>query len=153
LEDYSLASKVGRVEDDVFIIHFLPIYLNDFARDCLDHLPRNVTDSWEDLREIFTDNFQGTYVRPGNPWDLKGCRQDLGESLRDYVWHFSGKCHELPSLADADIISAFWDGMTCHTLMHELSREPPRTTKELLDIATRQASGEEAVGKLSSWAT
>jgi hypothetical protein len=30
-----------------------------------------VIDGWEDLREIFTYNFQGTYVRPGNPWDPK----------------------------------------------------------------------------------
>jgi hypothetical protein len=46
-----------------------------------DHLPRNTIDCWEDLKEIFTGNFQGTYVRPGNPWDLNGCRQMQGESL------------------------------------------------------------------------
>jgi hypothetical protein len=43
-------------------------------------------DSWEDLKEIFTGNFQGTYVRPDTPWDLKGCRQKPGESLWDYIW-------------------------------------------------------------------
>jgi hypothetical protein len=31
-------------------------------------------------------------------------------------------------------------------LVHELGYEQPKTTKELLDIATRHASGEEAVG-------
>jgi hypothetical protein len=36
--------------------------------------------------------------------------------------------------------------MTCFTLVHELGREWPKTTKELLDIATRHASVEEAVG-------
>jgi hypothetical protein len=55
-------------------------------------------------------------------------------------------CHELPNVVDADVISAFWHGTTCHTLVHELGREQPRTTKELLDIVTRHASGEEAVG-------
>jgi hypothetical protein len=49
-------------------------------------------------------------------------------------------------VADADIILAFWDGTMCRSLVHELSREQPKTTKELLDIATRHASGEEAVG-------
>jgi hypothetical protein len=29
--------------------------------------------------------------------------------------------------------------------MHELSCDQPKTTKELLDIATRHASGEEAI--------
>jgi hypothetical protein len=49
-------------------------------------------------------------------------------------------------VADADVISAFWDGMTCHTLVYELGHEQQKTTKELLGIATRHASGEEEVG-------
>jgi hypothetical protein len=57
----------------LFIIQFLPIYVVDMARAWLDHLPRNTIDSWEDLKEIFTGNFQGTYVQLSNPWDLKGC--------------------------------------------------------------------------------
>jgi hypothetical protein len=36
--------------------------------------------------------------------------------------------------------------MTCHTKVHELGHEQPKTSKELLDIATRYASCEEAVG-------
>jgi hypothetical protein len=35
--------------------------------------------------------------------------------------------------------------MNCQTLVHELGREQPNTTKELLDITTRLAFGEEAV--------
>jgi hypothetical protein len=45
LEDYRLACRVGRVDDDLFIIQFLPIYLADTARGCLDHLLRNTIDS------------------------------------------------------------------------------------------------------------
>jgi hypothetical protein len=47
---------------------------------------------------------------------------------------------------DANVILVFWDGMMCRTLVHELNREPLKTTKELLDIATRQVSGVEEVG-------
>jgi hypothetical protein len=117
--------------NNLFIIQFLPIYLVEFARAWLDHLLRNAINSWDDLREVFTSNFQGTYVRPGNPWDLK-----------DY-WQKSGK---LPSVVDANIISAFWDGSTCLSLVHEPSREQPKTTKALLDIVTQHTLGEEAVG-------
>jgi hypothetical protein len=63
---------VGRVNDDLFIIQLLTINLADSARAWLDHLLRNVIDRWDDLREIFTGNFQGTYVHPSNPWDMKG---------------------------------------------------------------------------------
>ena len=37
---------------------------------------------------------------------------------------------------------------TCESLVHKLGCRGPRTTKELLDIATSHASGEEAVGAI-----
>jgi hypothetical protein len=46
-------------------------------------------------------------------------------------------------VVDAVIISAFWDGTMCHSLVHKLGREQSKTTKVLLNIATRHASGEE----------
>jgi hypothetical protein len=73
-------------------------------------------------------------VHPGNPWDLKGYWQKSGESLCDYIRRFSRKCHELPSVADTDVILVFWDSTTYCTLVHEIGREQPKTTKELLDM-------------------
>jgi hypothetical protein len=72
MEDYHLKCRAGGVDDDLFITQFLSIYLADMARAWLNYLPRNSIDYWKDLKEIFTGNFQGTYVRPGNPRDLKG---------------------------------------------------------------------------------
>jgi hypothetical protein len=48
-------------------------------------------------------------------------------------------------VADADVILTFWNGTTYYSLVHELGREQPKTTKELLDITTRHSLGEEAV--------
>jgi hypothetical protein len=74
VEDYCLTCRAGGVTDDLFIIQFLPIYLAKSVGAWLDHLPRNTSNCWDDLWEVFTSNFQGTYVRTGNPWDLKGYR-------------------------------------------------------------------------------
>jgi hypothetical protein len=41
--------KAGGVNDDLFVIQFLLIYLADSVRAWLDHLPRNIFDTWEDL--------------------------------------------------------------------------------------------------------
>ena len=49
-------------------------------------------------------------------------------------------------MADTDVIGEFHSGTTCESLVHRLGRKGPRTTKELLDITTNHASGEEAVG-------
>ena len=46
------------------------------------------------------------------------------------------------------MIGAFLSGTTCESLVHKLGRKGQRTTKELLDITTSDASGEEAVGAI-----
>ena len=45
-----------------------------------------------------------------------------------------------------DVISAFLSGTTYESLIHKLGCLKPRTTRDLLDVATNHASGEEAVG-------
>jgi hypothetical protein len=49
LEDYHLSCRVGGVNDDLFLIQFLPLYLADSVRAWLDHLPRNIVSTWDDL--------------------------------------------------------------------------------------------------------
>jgi hypothetical protein len=93
-------------------------------------------------------NFQGTYVRPGNSWDLRSCTQKPGESLRDFIRRFSKRCTELPSVAQSEIVHAFLEGTTCRDLVRELGCSPPADSNELFDIAISFASGEEAVGAI-----
>ena len=77
------------MNNDDFIIRNLPLFFTDSARAWLEHLPSNAIQSWVDLKEIFVENFQGTYKRPGNPWDLKNYRQKAGETLHGYIRCFS----------------------------------------------------------------
>jgi len=60
--------------------------------------------NWRDLVKIFVRNFQGTYVRPENSWDLKNCHQKPNESLRDFIRQFSKQCTELPSVDDLEVV-------------------------------------------------
>jgi hypothetical protein len=84
-------------------------------------------------------------VRPGNSWDLRSCHQQPGESLRDYIRWFSKQCTELPNITDSDVIGAFLVGTTCRDLVSKLRRKTPIRASELMDIATKFASGQEAV--------
>jgi hypothetical protein len=70
LADYRLACQLGGADDDNLIICNLPLFLSDAARAWLEHLPPAQISDWDDLVKAFTGNFQGTYVRPGNSWDL-----------------------------------------------------------------------------------
>jgi hypothetical protein len=84
-------------------------------------------------------------VRPGNSWDLRSYRQQPGESLREYTRQFSKQRIELPNITDSDVIGAFLAGTTCRDLVSKLGRKTPTKASELMDIATKFTSGQEAV--------
>jgi hypothetical protein len=136
------ASYVERLN---LIICNLPLFLSDAARAWLEHLPPAQISNWDGLVKAFAGNFQGTYVRPGNSWDLRSCRQQPGESLRDYIRRFSKQRTELPNITDSDVIGAFLAGTTCRDLVSKLGRKTPTRASELMDIATKFASGQQAV--------
>ena len=71
--------------------------------------------------------------------------QKAGETLCEYIRRFSIQCNELPHIVNADRIRAFISGMTNEALVHELGHNKPRMTRELLDLTTSHASGEEAI--------
>jgi hypothetical protein len=85
------------------------------------------------------------YVRPENSWDLRNCRRQPGESLREYIRRFLKQRTELPNLTDSDVIGAFLAGTTCRDLVSKLGHKTPTKASELMDIATKFASGQEAV--------
>jgi hypothetical protein len=145
LADYRLACQLGGTDDDNLIIRNLPLFLSHAAQAWLEHLPLAQISNWEDLVKAFTGNFQGTYVRPGNSWDLRSYRQQPGESLRDYIRRFSKQRTELPNITDSDVIGAFLTGTTCRDLVSKLGRKTPTRASELMDIATKFASGQQAV--------
>jgi hypothetical protein len=145
LADYRLACQLGGTDDDNLIIRNLPLFLSDTARAWLEHLPPGQISNWDDLVQAFAGKFQGTYVRPGNSWDLRSYRQQPGESLWDYIRQFSKQRTELPNVTDLDVIGAFLAGTTCHDLVRKLGRKTPTRASELMDIATKFASGQEAV--------
>jgi hypothetical protein len=145
LADYQLACQLGGVDDDNLIIRNLPLFLSDAARAWLEHLPPAQISDWDDLVKAFAGNFQGTYVRPGNSWDLRSCLQQPGESLREYIWWFPKQRTEMPNVTDSNVIGAFLAGTTCRDLVRKLGRKTPTKVSELMDVATKFASGQEAV--------
>jgi hypothetical protein len=145
LANYRLACQLGGTDDDNLIIRNLPLFLSDAAQAWLEHLPPAHISNWDDLVMAFARNFQGTYVHPGNSWDLRSCRQQPGKSLREYIRRFSKQRTELPNITDSDVIGAFHAGTTCRDLVSKLGRKTPTKASELMDIATKFASGQEAV--------
>ena len=144
LSDYRIACRTSG-GSDLAAVHCLPLHLADSARAWLDSLPPGCINSWADLEVHFVDNFQGTYNRPGNAWDLHSCTQGEDETLRDYIRRFSKKKNSLPNIREGDVITAFSNGVRSADLIHKIARKNPQTTRQLFDIANGFATGEEAV--------
>jgi hypothetical protein len=51
----------------------------------------------------------------------------------------------LPNITDSDVIGAFLAGTTCRDLVSKLGRKTPTKASELMDIATKFASSQEAI--------
>jgi hypothetical protein len=65
--------------------------------------------------------------------------------MREHIRRFSKQCTELPNITNSDVIGAFLAGTTCRDLVSKLGRKTPTKASELMDIATKFSSGQEAV--------
>jgi len=126
LADFRLACQLGGARgDDRAIISQLPLFLSDTARRWLEELLADQIHDWVDLVRVFAGNFKGTYIRPGNSWDLSKCKQKSGETLREYARRFSKQRTKLPHIPDHDVILAFVSGTTSRDLVRDLGRNRP----------------------------
>jgi hypothetical protein len=84
-------------------------------------------------------------MRRGKQLELRNYKQQPGESPHEYIRRFSKRCTKLLDATDNDAISTFQNDTMCTSPIHLLGCRMPRTTRELLDIASNHADGEEAV--------
>jgi hypothetical protein len=71
LSDFRLACQLGGTTDDRIIVQQLPLFLSYTARVWLEDLLPGQIHNWNNLVRVFKGNFKGTYMRPGNSWDLR----------------------------------------------------------------------------------
>ncbi|XP_073353719.1 uncharacterized protein [Aegilops tauschii subsp. strangulata] len=114
------------------------------ARSWLMHLPEGSFSSWDELREWFIANFQGTRNRALTINDLWRVKQRPGETLRKYIQHFTHVCLKIPKASDETIISAFTEGVTNVKMSEELTiHDDLCTALEMFNLADKCARAEE----------
>ena len=127
--------------------NYLLVVLSPAIQDWLTGLPANSIGCWGDLCTKFIDNFQGTFTKPRVEWDLYQITQKKDESLREFIRRFIKKKNSIASVIDAAIMATFRKGVKDPDLLKKMSRKPPRTVKELFDMADRYANQEEHSGE------
>ena len=119
--------------------NWFPLALQPETRSWLMNLPPNSIRSWDDLCEQFVGAFQGGYARPGVVGDLHILVQQPGETLRQYLAHFSSVQHTVKGATDAAIIAAFHTNVRDVKMHEKLSTRTLTKASELYALADKCA--------------
>jgi hypothetical protein len=100
----------------------------------LESLSNNSIDSWERLKKVFIDNFQGAIACAGTRHDLAQCKQERNKLLRSYTRRFFDVRATITNISEEDIIDCFYNGITDPDIYRDFGRNRPKTVAGLRDM-------------------
>jgi hypothetical protein len=117
----------------------------------LESLSSNSIDSWERLKKIFIDNFQGVIARAGTCHDLAQCKQERNELLRSYTHCLFDVRATIANISEDDIIICFYNGITDPGIYRDFGRKRPKTISGLRDMMHDWSEQEEKMREQFPW--
>jgi hypothetical protein len=100
----------------------------------LKSLSNNSIDSWERLKKVFIDNFQGAIAHAGTRHDLAQCKQEHNELLRSYTHRFFDVHATIANISEDDIIDCFYNSITDPGNYRDFGRNRPKNVAGLRDM-------------------
>jgi hypothetical protein len=130
---YSTAIEVAGGSNIIKVVYF-PIALDPAPLMWLESLNNNSIDSWERLKKVFIDNFQGAIARAGTRHDLAQCKQERNELLRSYTRRFFNVRATIANISEEDIIDCFYNGITDPSIYRDFGWNRLKTAAGLRDM-------------------
>jgi hypothetical protein len=127
LSTYYVTIKVAGGNFDHMATYF-PLVMGDAPSLWLNNLRAGSITSWADLSQALTSNFQVTYNRPGNAFNLGRVTIKTGEQLWDYTnWFFKNR-NTCVGVQDDQVVDSYKKGLTdCKVFEKSMSPVPPRS--------------------------
>jgi hypothetical protein len=88
------------------------------ARQWINDLAENSTQTWFDMQIAYTENFDGTYKRPHNIGDLQRCRRADNKTSRTFLAWWLDTKNSYEGETDKSAILAFTDSLERGQLLH-----------------------------------
>jgi hypothetical protein len=126
LRCYSTAIKVTGGSNITKVVYF-PMALDPAPLTWLERLSNNSIDSWERLKKVFIDNFQGAITCAGTRHDLAQCKKEHNELLRSYTRCFFDVRATIANISEDDIIDCFYNGITDPGIYRDFGWNRPKT--------------------------
>ena len=133
----------GSRRNEFYQGHILPDGTGICSSHMVESLRHDSIHSWEDLKKLFIDNFQGSIYHPATRPDLRLCKQERGEALRSYIRRFFDTHATIANIANDDVIDYFHNGLATQQLYCDFGRNRPRSVVALRDMMLGWADQEE----------
>jgi hypothetical protein len=150
LRCYSTAIEVAGGSNITKVVYF-PMVLDPAPLTWLESLSSNSIDSWERLKKVFIDNFQGVIARVGTRHDLAQCKQERNELLRSYTRRFFDVRATIANISEDNIIDCFYNGITNPGIYRDFGRNRPKTVACLCDMMHDWSEQEEKMRERFPW--
>jgi hypothetical protein len=124
---------------------YFPLVMGDTPSLWLNNLPAGSITSWADLSQAFTSNFQATYNRPGNAFNLGRVTMKPSERLRDYTNRFFENCNTCVGIRDDQVIDSHKKGLRDHKVFEKIHESGATKVAPLMEVANKLIDTEEAL--------
>ena len=126
------------------LARYLPLMLEGPARTWMKNLPANSINTWQELKERFIKNFQGTCKRPTTIVDLERCVQREDESAHHWARRVAEVMHSSDSITAAQAVLVLERTCKFQPLVQKLGRlkQKVQDMGDLMDVLTRYAESD-----------
>jgi len=116
--------------------------LTGMAMDCFINLPNGHITSFQQLSQLFREQYLANRARPPVSYDLFDVKQYQGETLKEYINRFGAQVVKVGTSEEPMIVYAFRKGVCSGPFCESIIRNRPRTFAEIRRRAVEHIASE-----------
>jgi hypothetical protein len=144
LSTYYVAVKAASDNFDHMAAYF-PLMLGDTPSLWLNNLPAGSITSWADLSQAFTSNFEATYNRRPDAFNLGRVTMKTGEQLRDYTNRFFENRNTCVGVRDDQVVDSYKKGLKDCMVFEKIHESGATKVAPLMEVVNKLIDTEEVL--------
>jgi hypothetical protein len=116
---------------------YFPLVMGDAPSVWLNNLLAGTITSWADLSQAFTSNFQATYNRPGNAFNLGRVTMKPAEWLQDCTNRFFENRNTCVGVRDDQVIDSYKKGLRDCKVFKKIHESSATKVAPLMEVVNK----------------
>jgi hypothetical protein len=144
LSTYYVAVKAAGGNFDHMEAYF-QLVMGDALSLWLNNLPAGSIMSWANLSQAFTSNFQATYNRPGNAFNLGTVTMKTSDRLQDYTNRFLENWNTCVGVREDQVVDNYKKGLRNRKVFEKIHESGAMKVAPLMEVVNKVIDTEEAL--------